>query len=62
PDREIIHEAKVHDMIILSATDHPKLKDAIFGHVEDKVIKKVDCSVLITKHNKKKGELQAWPF
>lgn len=53
PDKEIIKEAEVHDMIILSAEEHPRLKDAIFGHTEDKVIKKVTCSVLITKHIKK---------
>lgn len=49
-DSEMIREANVHDMIILSATEHHSLKDAIFGHIEDRVIKKVDCSVLITKH------------
>jgi hypothetical protein len=38
-------------MIILSATEQPRITNSIFGYVEDRVIKKVDCSVLITKHN-----------
>jgi amino acid transporter len=54
PYREIVKESKKHGLIILSATEYTseyqKLKDAIFGHIEDRVIKKVDCSVLITKH------------
>jgi amino acid transporter/nucleotide-binding universal stress UspA family protein len=50
-DREIISEARLHDMIILSATEQPRITNSIFGYVEDRVIKKVDCSVLITKHN-----------
>ncbi len=52
--REIIRESKNHGLIILSAseptTEYGKLKDAIFGHLEDRIIKRVDCSVLITKH------------
>jgi amino acid transporter/nucleotide-binding universal stress UspA family protein len=61
-DKEIIKEAKVHDMIIISATEHQKIKGTIFGYIEDKVITKVDCSVLITKHvrkKKKKGTKKA---
>jgi len=53
-EEEIIKESKKHDMIILGASRYHRLKDALFGHIEDRVIRKVDCSVLITKHVEKK--------
>jgi nucleotide-binding universal stress UspA family protein len=61
PEKDIIKEAKNHDLIILSASEHHKISESIFGYVEDKVIDRVDCSVLITQHKKAKGEKLAAP-
>jgi amino acid transporter len=46
-EKEVLKEAENHSMIILSASDEASLKESIFGHVEDRIIKKVDTSILI---------------
>jgi nucleotide-binding universal stress UspA family protein len=61
PERDIINEAKKHDLLIISASEHHKLSESIFGYVEDKVINGVDCSVLITQHKREEGEELAAP-
>jgi len=61
PEKDIITEAKNHDLIILSASEHLRLSESIFGHVEDKVINNVECSVLITQHKRSRNEKIAAP-
>jgi amino acid transporter/nucleotide-binding universal stress UspA family protein len=47
---EILKEAKKHNLLIIGSSTHTSLRDVIWGHIDDRVIKKVDCSVLITKY------------
>jgi amino acid transporter/nucleotide-binding universal stress UspA family protein len=53
---EILKEAKNHNLLIIGSSTHHRLKDVIWGPIDDRVIKKVECSVLITKYHDNIGD------